>query len=110
VDDRRFEALVSVITLSELRARFTVAQLPALWTPFLSHLRASQSYSIEPVDEEIALAAGELRESSHLALPNALIFATALLRGAKFVATLDLELLRAKASVESKRPDEILLE
>lgn len=110
VDDGRFEALVSVITLSELRARFTVAQLPALWTPFLSHLRASQSYSIEPVDEEIALAAGELRESSHLALPDALIFATALLRGAKFVATLDLELLRAKASVESKRPDEILLE
>ncbi|MCI4329149.1 MAG: PIN domain-containing protein [Thermoplasmata archaeon] len=110
VDDGRLEALVSVITLAELRAGFTVAKLPALWTPFLSHLRASHSYSVEPVEEEIALAAGELRESTHLGLPDALILATARLRGAKFVATLDLELLRTKWSVAAKRPNEIPLD
>jgi predicted nucleic acid-binding protein len=110
VDDGRLEALVSVITLAELRAGFTAAQIPAFWTPFLSHLRASHSYSIEPVDEAIALAGGELRESTHLALPDALILATAQLRNAKFVATQDLELLRAKSSVVSKRPEEIVRE
>jgi predicted nucleic acid-binding protein len=110
VDDGGLEALVSVITLAELRAGFTVAQLPALWTPFLSHLRASRSYSIEPVDEAIALAAGELRESTHLTIPDALILATAMLRGADFLATHDLVLLRTKSNVPSKRPDDIPLE
>ena len=110
VDDGRLEALVSVITLAELRAGFTPAQVPALWTPFLSHLRASRSYSIEPVDEAIGLAGGELRAETHLALPDAMILATAQLRGAQCVVTLDRELLGAKSSVASKRPEELLKE
>jgi predicted nucleic acid-binding protein len=110
VDDGRLEAVVSVVTLAELRAGFTGAQVPALWTPFLSHVRASRSYSIEPVDEAIAIAAGELRESAHLTLPDALIVATARLRGADFLATQDQDLLRAKSSVPSRRPDAIPLE
>ncbi|MCI4370195.1 MAG: PIN domain-containing protein [Thermoplasmata archaeon] len=110
VDDGRLEAMVSVITLAELRAGFTVAQVPALWTPFLSHLRASPFYSIEPVDEAIALAAGEIRGSTRLALPAALILATARLRDATFVATQDLELLRTRSAVAAKRPADIPLE
>jgi predicted nucleic acid-binding protein len=109
VDDGRLEALVSVVTLAELRAGFSDAQLPALWTPFLSHLRASRSYSIEPVDEAIALAAGQLRESTRLALPDALVLATAKLRRAEVVATQDLELLRATSVVSTKRPEDIEL-
>jgi predicted nucleic acid-binding protein len=109
VDDGRLEALVSVVTLAELRAGFSDAQLPALWTPFLSHLRASRSYSIEPVDEAIALAAGQLRESTGLALPDALVLATAELRRAEVVATQDLELLRATSVVSTKRPEDIEL-
>jgi len=60
MDDGRLEAVASVVTLAELRAGFPVAHLPAFWTPFLSHLRASPSYSIQPVDEAIAIAAGEV--------------------------------------------------
>jgi predicted nucleic acid-binding protein len=63
--------------------------------------------SIEPVDEAIALAAGEFRQSAHLTLPDALILATATLRSANFVATQDSELLRAKSAVPSKRPVDI---
>jgi predicted nucleic acid-binding protein len=107
VDDGRIEALASVVTPAELRAGFPVPQLPALWTPFLSHLRSSPSYSIELVDAAIALAAGERRESTRLALPDAVILATAWLRGAKFVATQDPELLRAKSAVPTKRPEEL---
>jgi predicted nucleic acid-binding protein len=61
-------------------------------------------------DEAIALAARELRESTRLALPDAVILATAKLRGADFVATRDLELLRTKSPPPSKRPDEIPLD
>ncbi len=95
--------------LAELRAGFTPAQLPALWTPFLSHLRASPSYAIEPVDESIALAAGALRESTRLVLPDALILATAELRGADLVVTHDRELLRTKSAVAAKRPEDVPL-
>jgi len=108
VDDGRFHALVSVITLAEIRAGFTVAQLPALWTPFLSHLRASRSFSIEPVDEGIALAAGELRSGAGLSLPDALILATGRERSADCVATDDRELLRVKSSVATRRPADII--
>ncbi|MCI4337645.1 MAG: PIN domain-containing protein [Thermoplasmata archaeon] len=90
------------------RAGFTVAQLPALWPPFLSPLRPSRSYSIEPADEAIALLGGELRESTDLTLPDAVILATAQLREAYVVATRDLSILRTKSAVPSKRPDDIV--
>jgi predicted nucleic acid-binding protein len=110
VDDGRLEALVSVIRRAELRAGFTPTQIPALWTPFLSHLRGPRSYSIESVDEAVRLAGGELRASTHLALPDPIILATARLRGADCVVTQDRELLCTKSSVATKRPDEILRE
>lgn len=109
VDDGRLEAMVSVVTLAELRAGFRGTQVPALWTPFLSHLRASPSYSIEPVDEAIAITAGELREFTHLTLPDALIVATARLRAADFLVTRDQDLLRAKSTVPSRTPEDIPL-
>jgi predicted nucleic acid-binding protein len=111
IDDGGIAALVSVITLAdELRAGFPSAQLPALWTPFMSHLRASPGYVIAPVDEPIALAAGELREPTRLSLPDALLLATAGLRGAACVATWDQDLLRARTTVPSRRPDDIQVE
>jgi predicted nucleic acid-binding protein len=107
VDGDRIRGLVSVISLAEIRAGFTVAQVPALWTPFLSHLRASPAYSIEPVDEGIALVAGEIRSASGLTLPDAMILGTAVRREADCVATDDRELLRAKTGVVTKRPSDI---
>ncbi|MCI4367942.1 MAG: PIN domain-containing protein [Thermoplasmata archaeon] len=107
VDEDRIQGLVSVITLAELRCGFTVAQVPALWTPFLSHVRASQAYSIEPVDEAIALTAGEIRSAHGLTLPDALILATATCRGADCVVTEDRELLRARSGTATKRPSDI---
>jgi predicted nucleic acid-binding protein len=108
VDDSKIRAFVSVITIAELRAGFSAAQLPALWTPFLSHLRASSAYSIEPVDESVALAAGALRSEASLHLPDALILATALQCGADCVATDDQTLLRTRTSVAVRRPADIL--
>ncbi|MCI4367020.1 MAG: PIN domain-containing protein [Thermoplasmata archaeon] len=109
VDGERILGLVSVITLSELRAGFSDAQVPALWTPFLSHLRASHAYSIEAVDEAIAVVAGELRSEYRLTLPDALVLATADRRDAGCVATEDREMLRVRSPVITKRPSEIPL-
>jgi predicted nucleic acid-binding protein len=109
VDEERIRGLVSVITIAEIRAGFTSAQVPALWTPFVSHLRASRSYSIEAVDESIAVAAGEFRSELGITLPDALILATAARRGAGCVATEDRQLLRVRSTVLTKRPSEIPL-
>lgn len=108
VDDGKLRAVVSVITIAELRAGFTPAQLPALWTPFLSHLKASPFFSIEPIGEAIALAAGALRSEAGLRLPDALVLATALHRDADCVVTEDPALLRAKTSIAVKRPSDIV--
>lgn len=108
VDEGRFQAIVSVITLAELRAGFTEEQVAALWTPFLSHLLSTNSISIEPVDASIALAAGALRNDLGLALPDALICATAAERSARCVVTNDRELLEAKAPIVAKRPADLL--
>jgi predicted nucleic acid-binding protein len=109
VDGDRIHGLVSVVTLAELRAGFTLAQVPALWTPFLSHLRATPAYTIAPVDEAIALLAGEFRNAHRITLPDALILATAVRREADWVATEDRELLRTKTVVVTKRPSDIPL-
>jgi predicted nucleic acid-binding protein len=109
VDGGRIQGIVSVVTLAELRAGFTLAQIPALWTPFLSHLRASPAYNIAPVDEAIAVLAGELRNAHGVTLPDALILATAVRREADWLATEDRELLRAKTAVVAKRPADIPL-
>jgi predicted nucleic acid-binding protein len=107
VDRGGVRALVSVISLAELRAGFTAAQVPALWTPFLSHLRASPSYSVEPVDEAIAVTAGELRSSLGLTLPDALILSTAKTRMVDCLVTEDRELLRSKSGIATKRASEV---
>jgi predicted nucleic acid-binding protein len=108
VDEGRFVALVSVITLAELRAGFSSAQMPAMWTPFLSHLLASESIEVEPVDEAIAIAAGALRNERGLSLPDSLICATASERSAICIATNDHELLAAKPPVVARRPAELM--
>ena len=107
VDDGKFHAIVSVITLAELRAGFAPAQIPALWTPFLSHIKASPSFSIESVDETLALTAGELRSKTSLTLPDALILATAVRRDADCVVTYDRQLLRVSTAVKVKRPADL---
>jgi predicted nucleic acid-binding protein len=108
IDDGKFGAIVSVITLAELRSGFLPAQIPALWTPFVSHIRASRSFIIEPVDETLALLAGELRSAAKLRLPDALILATAIHREADCVVTDDRELLRTKTSMAIRRPSDLL--
>ncbi len=108
IDEGKFRALISVVTLAELRAGFSNSELPALWTPFLSHLTASTNFSIEPVDREIALTAGEIRREVGLTIPDALILATAYHRGAKGVATADRELSRGKAYATALSPSELL--
>jgi predicted nucleic acid-binding protein len=108
IDDGKFRALVSVVTLAELRAGFDEGQLAAYWTPFLSHLVASPNYTVEPIDQDVALLSGAIRQELHLSLPDCLILATAALRNAACVVTLDRGLRKGRGFAQSRAPSDLL--
>jgi predicted nucleic acid-binding protein len=108
IDGGEFRAIVSTVTIAELRAGLLPEETPAVWRAMVTHFLTSANYRVEPVDVDIAEAAGELRASSHLTLPDALIAATGHLRGASILVTQDREMARAQAWMAVKTPDQIV--
>ena len=109
IDSDKVQAIVSTVTLAELRAGFSPEEVPTVWRPLSAHLHSSPNYVVEAVDSDIAEAAGALRHSSRLTLPHALIVATGQVRRAKCVVTQDLELRKARIGLPIKKPSEFLL-
>ena len=107
IDEGRVHAMVSTISLAEIRAGLRPAEAQNVWQAFVSHLLTSPHYEIEPVDVAIAETAGELRERTNLTLPDALIVATGQLRGAEFVVTQDRKLGRLQTALRARAPGEL---
>ena len=108
IDHGDFRALVSTVTIAEIRAGLVPEEIPLVWRAMLTHLLTSPNYHVESVDADIAEAAGELRASSRLALPDALIVATGQLRGASFLVTQDRELARRQPNLLIKAPEDVV--
>lgn len=108
IDEGRLHALVSTISLAEVRAGLTAAEVRTVWQAFLSHLLTSPNYTVEPVDASIAEAAGELRSESKLTLPDALIVSTGHVRGAESLVTLDREIVRRQSLLPTRPPNEVI--
>jgi predicted nucleic acid-binding protein len=109
IDSDRIQAIVSTVTLAELRAGFSPEMVPTVWRPLSAHLHSSPNYVVEAVDSDIAEAAGELRQSKPLTIPDAIIVATGQVRRAKCLVTQDLRLRRAGVGLPMKGPIEFLL-
>jgi len=107
IDDGRIQAMVSTISIAEIRSGMSVAEARNVWQAFVSHLLTSPHYEVEPVDVEIAQAAGELRERTKLTLPDALIIATGQLRGAAYVVTQDRQLGRLQTALGTRAPEQL---
>jgi predicted nucleic acid-binding protein len=108
IDSDQVQVIVSTITLAELRAGFSPEEVPAVWQPLSAHLHSSPNYVVEAVDSDIAEAAGELRRSCRLTLPDALIVATGQVRRAKCLVTQDLQIGRAGIGLPIKEPIEFV--
>lgn len=108
IDNARIRAVVSTITLAELRAGYSPEEVPTVWRPLSAHLLSSPNYDVESVDADIAEAAGTLRHSARLALPDAIIVATGQVRGANCLVTQDVNLLKARVNFPVKAPGEFL--
>lgn len=107
IDAQRVRAVVSTVTVAEVRAGLEPAEARAVWQAFLSHLLTSPNYSVEAVDVEIAEEAGELRQTSKLTLPDALIVATGKVRKAAAVVTQDRQLGRLQSVIRTCGPSEV---
>jgi predicted nucleic acid-binding protein len=73
----------------------------------LAHFLTSPNYRVETVDADIAETAGELRAVGGLTLPDAIVIATAQLRGASFVVTQDEKLRGKHLAVPVLAPDAV---
>jgi predicted nucleic acid-binding protein len=94
IDTAGLRAILSAITIAELRAGVPAHQVASSWRPMLTHFLTSPNYQVEPVDSEIADTAGELRATAGLTVPDAIVIATAQLRGAAYVISQDVKLRR----------------
>ena len=107
IDAGKLRALVSTVTIAEIRAGLELAEVQAVWQALVSHFLTSPNYSVEPVDVTIAERAGELRQRTKLTLPDAIIVATGQLRGATSVVTQDRELGHRQSVVRTCGPAEV---
>jgi predicted nucleic acid-binding protein len=107
IDNGRYRAIVSVVTVAELRAGISSSEVATVWKAILSHLHTSPHYQLEAVDSDIAETAGELRATHRITLPDALVIATGQLRGASMIVTQDRELSRRQSIMISKTPQDL---
>jgi predicted nucleic acid-binding protein len=106
IDRGDLDAIVSAVTIAEVRAGLSHSELPVFWQPFLSHLLTSPHYSIQPLDAATAEEAGAIRAATGLSLPDAIIVATARIGHANFLVTQDTRIGRVRVGVQVRRPDE----
>jgi predicted nucleic acid-binding protein len=106
VDAGDLRAIVSTVTIAEVRAGLISSEAGAVWQAFTSHLLSSPHYHVIPVDISVAELAGELRENTNLTLPDALIVAAAKLQHVDFVVTWDHDLARHQSLVSVRTPAE----
>ena len=107
IDEGKVRAMVSTVSLAEIRAGMTAAEARNVWQAFVSHLVTSTNYEVEPVDVAIAQAAGEMRARTKLTLPDALIVATGHLKGAAYVVTQDRDLGRLQTFLSARSPEQL---
>ena len=107
IDQGRLTAIVSTVTIAEIRAGMIPEEIPTVWKAMFTHLLTSPNYRVESVDAEIAETAGELRASNPLTLPDALVVATGYVRGASFMVTQDRKLGRRQDLLPVKLPDDV---
>ena len=85
----RFHALVSAVTVAEVCAGYYLEKDDPGRAVFLDYLSSAGVFEIVPLDTLLADRAARVRSETSLKLPDAIILASGLERGASFVVTHD---------------------
>lgn len=95
VDDGKIQAIISVLSVAELCAGYYSAGDEMGKRDLITHLVSSRGFTIVELDLKLADAAGRIRAETGLRLPDAIIVASGVARGAEYVITHDEEFGKA---------------
>ncbi|MFZ1076179.1 MAG: PIN domain-containing protein [Nitrosotalea sp.] len=108
VEDGFIQAVISVISIAELCTGYYSQGDKSGKEELLAHLISAKGFVIAELDMEIADAAARVRANTGLRLPDAMIIATGLAKGAQYLVTHDKELKKANRHLETISPKELL--
>lgn len=102
------QGVISTISIAELCAGYYSQDDMKGKEELLAHLISSRYFSIVELDLKIADKAADIRADTGLRLPDAVIVATGLVKGVKYIVTNDVELKKASRYLEVISPKEVL--
>jgi|SRR3990172_2593459 len=107
VDDGKLQAVVSVISIAELCSGYYSAGDERGKQELMMHLLSSRGYIMVDLDLRLADTAGKIRAETRLRLPDAIIVASGLTRGASCIVTHDEEFSKADRYLEAVTSQEL---
>ncbi len=108
VDEGRLKSVVSTIVIAEMCAGYHEAGELEEKDDFLTHLLTSTNFEVVDVSAGVADEAGRIRAVTGLRLPDAIILASGLKRGAECLVTNDASLKKADKLIKVLTPKEFV--
>ncbi|MBM2852275.1 MAG: putative nucleic acid-binding protein, contains domain [Candidatus Nitrosotenuis sp.] len=108
VEDGLIRGIISIISIAELCTGYYSQGDMKGKEELLAHLISNKDFVIVDLDLEIADAAAKIRADTGLRLPDAIIIAAGLAKGAQYLVTHDKELKKADRYLEVISPKELL--
>lgn len=108
VEDGSIQGIISVISIAELCTGYYSQGDKRGKEELLAHLISTKSFVIAGLDVEISDAAAKIRADTGLRLPDAIIIATGLAKGAQYLVTHDKEFKKASRYLEAISSKELL--
>lgn len=108
IEDGSIQGIISVISIAELCTGYYSQGDKRGKEELLAHLISVKGFVIADLDMEVADAAAEIRADTGLRLPDAIIIATGLAKGAQYLVTHDKELKKASRYIEAISSRELL--
>lgn len=108
VDDGKFRAILSVISVAEICAGYHEAGEEREKDDFMAHIQSSPNFKVVNLDPSLADYSGKIRAQTKLRLPDAILVATALIQKARTIATHDERLKNASKLIKIASARELL--
>lgn len=108
VDEGRIRAVISAVSIAELCAGYYSARDERGKQELIVHLLSSKGFSVVNLDVKLADVSGRIRAETGLRLPDAIIVASGLERGAECIVTHDEEFRKGKRYLETVTSQELI--
>lgn len=108
IGDGIMHGIISIISIAELSVGYYSQEDMKGKEELLSHLISNKNFEIAELDLRIAEEAAKIRAHTGLRLPDAILVATGLVKGAQYFITNDKELKRADRYLKVTSTKEML--